>query len=60
MTDEEVKSRVRETLNRAKEKKQEILREIRDLEGALSREDHMIMSCLAILAEIDEKEAEER
>lgn len=58
MTDEEVKSRVRETLNRAKEKKQEILREIRKLEAAIAREDGLILSCLTILDEIEEKEAE--
>lgn len=59
MTDGEVKSRVRETLNRAKEKRWELKHEIWKLEAEVAREDGMILSCLAILDEIKEKEAEE-
>lgn len=59
MTDAKVKSRVRETLKRAKMKKREILREIRRMEREVEDEDAVIMSCLAILDEIEEKEAEE-
>ena len=58
MTDAEVKRKAREARDRAKEKKKEIMREIRRLERAVEEEDAVIMSCLAILDEIAEKEAE--
>lgn len=58
MTDAEVKRQARETLDRAKNKRRELIHEIRKLEAAIAREDGLILSCLTILDEIEEKEAE--
>ena len=56
MTDAEVKKKARETLDRAKNNKYALLREIRKLEAAVAREDGLILSCLSVLDEIEEGE----
>ena len=58
MNDAEVKTKVQETLDRAKHRRLALIREIRNLETAIAREDGLILSCLTILDEIEEKEAE--
>lgn len=56
MTDAEVKKKAREALDRAKNNKYAILRKIRKLQAEIDNEDVVILSCLAILDEIEEGE----
>lgn len=56
MTDAEVKKKARAALERAKAKKREINREIRRLESEAENEEAVIVACLTILDEIEERE----
>lgn len=60
MTDAEVKKKARTALERAKAKKREINREIRRLESEAENEEAVIVACLTILDEIEEREAGDR
>ena len=60
MTDAEVKKKARTALERAKAKKREINREIRRLESEVENEEAVIVTCLTILDEIEEREAGDR
>ena len=59
MTDQETIRKARAALERAKAKKREINREIRRLESEAENEEAVIVACLTILDEIEEKEARE-
>lgn len=56
MTDAEVKKKARAALERAKAKKREINQEIRRLESEAENEEAVIVACLTILDEIEERE----
>lgn len=52
MTDQETVRKVREALDRAKNRKQEIQQKIRELRAEMDKEDVIILSCLAAMDDI--------
>lgn len=59
MTDQKTVRKVREALDRAKNRKQEIRQKIRELRAEMDREDVMILSCLAVLDDMGRTDREE-
>lgn len=54
MTDQETIRKVREALDRAKNRRQEIEQKIRELRAEMKKEDVMILSCLEVLDDMRE------
>ena len=52
MTDQETIRKVREALDRAKNRRQEIIQKIRELRAEMNKEEVMILSCLKVLDDI--------
>lgn len=55
MTNQETIRKVREALDRAKNRKQEIWQKIRELRAEMDKEDVIILSCLAVMDDMKEK-----
>ena len=56
MTDQETVRKVREALDRAKIRKQEIQQKIRGLRAEMDKEDVIILSCLEVLDDMRREE----
>lgn len=52
MTDQETVRKALEALDRAKNRRQEIIQKIRELRAEMNKEEVMILSCLAALDDI--------